>query len=569
MKMLISKKLLLILFLIIGSHINAQTEIVGLWEGKIEFRGMKLGLVIHIKEDGDKLTGKLDSPDQGAFGMEASKVEFNNGELVFHDEERGMKYVGKLNKAKNQVEGKFFQMGNELPLVLIKKVNKIVGSWKGKIEFRGMKLGLVIHIKEDGDKLTGKLDSPDQGAFGMEASKVEFNDGELLFHDGERGMKYVGKFDEAKNLISGTFFQMGNELPLSLVKTEVVSEKPIIKRPQSPKGPFPYQEEEVTVYNKHADINLSATLTLPKDGNNFPAVVLVSGSGPQDRNSEIMGHKPFLVIADYLTRNGIAVIRYDERGVKKSEGDFRAATTYDFSTDTESMVDFLKNHPKINSSKIGVIGHSEGGIIAPMLAARRSDLGFIIMLAGAGEGVKETLLYQDRLIEKANGLSDDIIEENQKQMKKIFDFVQKMDSNDKRDIEKLKEMFVKKLSVGGGDMDHEKQASRMVRRMSSAWFKYLLNYDPVDNLKKVKCPVLAVNGMLDLQVDYKSHLPIIEKAFKEGLTKDYEIVKFPKLNHLMQTAKTGSPAEYGVIQETFAPVVLEKMKDWILEKTSE
>src|SRR5690606_19372254 len=266
--------------------------------------------------------------------------------------------------------------------------SELVGQWHGTLEIQGIKLRVVINVEETENGYKTTMDSPDQGAKGIPVAVTVFENPNVKFAI-PGVLEYTGELKG--NTIVGTFKQSGMSLLLNLTKN--TSGEDLIKRPQEPKEPFPYYAENITFKNEKAAITLSGTLTLPNQTGNFPAVVLISGSGPQNRNSEILGHKPFLIWADYLTRNGIAVLRFDERGVGESEGNFTTATSNDFATDVQSAVEFLKTRKEINKKQIGLIGHSEGGIVAPMVAALNpKDINFIVLLAGTGVQGDELLL---------------------------------------------------------------------------------------------------------------------------------------------------------------------------------
>jgi hypothetical protein len=284
-------------------------------------------------------------------------------------------------------------------------------------------------------------------------------------------------------------------------------------------------------------------------------VVLITGSGPQDRDETLLGHKPFLVLSDYLTRRGIAVLRADDRGTAKSTGDFAAATTADFATDTEAGISYLKTRPEIDPHKIGLIGHSEGGIIAPMIAARNPDVAFIVMMAGSGVRGDDILVEQTEAIEEASGKSHEEAVKDATKEREVLNLVET-----EKDEAVLDKDLKEKLS---GDMP-EAQAGATIKILSSPWFRYFLTYDPAVALRKVKCPVLAIGGEKDTQVPVKENLPAIRAALEQGGNKHFEVDELPGLNHLFQTAKTGSPTEYSAIEETISPVALEKIGKWIL-----
>jgi len=300
-------------------------------------------------------------------------------------------------------------------------------------------------------------------------------------------------------------------------------------------------------------------LTMPNGKGKFPAVVLVTGSGAQDRNEEILGHKSFLVIADHLTKNGYAVLRYDDRGVAESEGNFESATTYDFANDAKSAVDFLKNIKEIDSKKIGILGHSEGGMIAQMIAAERKDLPFIISLAGPGISIDELMLVQKYEIEKASGLSNEVLEANQKLFRKIYEIIKKNTSNDiaNKEIKSFlkSDPTYKELS--------EKQINELASITESNWFATFIRYNPENNLKKINAKALILNGEKDVQVTAKENLEGWRKALAHN--KKATIKSYPNLNHLFQSAKTGMPDEYGEIETTIEPFVLEDVTKWLNE----
>jgi len=343
------------------------------------------------------------------------------------------------------------------------------------------------------------------------------------------------------------------------------------KRPQEPKEPFPYNSEEVLFENATDNVVLAGTLTFPKEGNNFPAVVMITGSGGQNRNEELLGHKPFLVIADYLTRNGIAVLRFDDRGIAQSTGDHLTATSEDFAKDILAALDFLKSRNEINKTKIGLIGHSEGGIIAPLAAIQSNDVAFIIMMAGLGIPGDSILYLQGELIQRAEGTSEEEIQKSVKLQREIFSIVKNSNDDEKLETD-LKEKFYSEYATMTEEEksklgDPEVYLNMQIKTITSPWFKYFLRFDPVPVLEKVKCPVLAINGEKDLQVPPKENLDAIESALKKGGNNKFEVKMLPGLNHLFQTSTTGKISEYSQIEETISPVALETMLEWLMKTT--
>lgn len=457
-----------------------------------------------------------------------------------------------------------------LSIAVMVQAQSPVGDWEGTLEAPGLKLKIVFHVTAKGDQYSATMDSPDQGAMGIAVTETSFADSKLSIKISNLGASYEGQVDNASENIKGVFKQGGATIPLNLSKAVGETAKP--NRPQEPQKPFPYKEEEVKYDNPQAEgVTLAGTLTLPKGAGPFPAVILISGSGPQNRDEELMGHKPFLVLADHLTKQGIAVLRYDDRGVAGSTGDFATATSADFATDVEAGMAFLKTRKDINTKQIGLMGHSEGGLIAPMVAAKSKEVAFAVLLAGPGVSGTDVLLLQQELIGKAGGASDDLLAMNQKINKRLYELIIKHEDDLPKakagikeymdtEIKRLSEDDQTKMKAGLANFDQSFQ------QVSSPWFRFFLAYDPASSIEKMSCPVLAINGAKDLQVDAEQNLPAIEKALKKGGNKNYEIKTLSNMNHLFQTSTTGNPAEYAQLTETFSPIALNMVSDW-LKKT--
>jgi hypothetical protein len=443
-------------------------------------------------------------------------------------------------------------------------IGKIKGSWSGLMKAGSAELTLVINITPDEkDNFTVTIDSPDQGVNGIATSKVSVTTDSLIVKSKVLMASYEGAFDENFSLLKGKWKQSGMIFPLDLHHS---FEKYSVKRPQEPKSPYPYLEKEVIVKNDEAQVELSGTLTIPETGGPFPAVILITGSGPQNRNEELMGHKPFLILADYLTRRGIAVLRCDDRGFGKSTGKFSTATTLDFATDASAAIDFLKTQKEIDTTRIGLAGHSEGGLIAPMVASERKDVAFLILLAGPGLTGEQILLRQSAILNKKAGLTENEVAADNLLRTKIYAAIKKNSDNEKV-ATKVKALFLsskKKNPEGKGlpQLD-DYQIDIFIKQCTTPWFRTFLVLDPVDYLSKVHCPLLALNGSLDVQVPAKENLEAIEKALIFGGNSSYSIEEIPGVNHLFQHAKTGNIDEYGKIEETMSPEVLEKIANWI------
>jgi pimeloyl-ACP methyl ester carboxylesterase len=434
----------------------------------------------------------------------------------------------------------------------------IKGSWSGVLNTGVIKLKLVVNISEKEGGYSATMDSPDQGAKGIPVSTVSFENAKLTFSIANLQVDYEGVWQN--DSIVGTFKQGGMAFPLNLKPIDENSTT--IIRPQEPKPPYPYHSENLRFENKPAGITLAGTLTLPKEGKNFPAAILVTGSGPQNRDEELLGHKPFLVLSDYLTRNGIAVLRYDDRGVAESGGNYSTATLEDFASDAAAAVNYLKTRKEINPKKIGIIGHSEGGIIAFMLASEKNNgLAYIVSMAGMAIPGDSLMRMQRYLISKAMGVSDAQIEQNEAMMDKINNIVNKYpDDYIQQNIDKLTDEALPDSLKGNGSIRMAFQQG--IKQLMSPEIKSLMNFNPSDALSKIKCPVFALNGGKDLQVPADINLNRI-KALVRG---PISTKKYSDINHLFQYCTTGLPTEYGSIEETISPNVLNDIVEWIKQR---
>lgn len=451
--------------------------------------------------------------------------------------------------------------------------NDISGSWLGVLDTGVIKFRLVFKISKTADnQWAAQLVSLDQGAKSMPCTSVNREKDQVTIEIKELMAAFSGKLNENSDMIDGTFQQAGQSLPL--VCKRVKADDPALNsivRPQDPKKPYPYLEEEVSCNNKKANIILAGTLTLPKSTGPFPAVVLVTGSGAQNRDEEIFNHRPFLVLADYLTRRGIAVLRLDDRGVGKSGGknESPSSTTLDFVDDVNAAVEYLRTRKDITWSKIGLIGHSEGGCIAPMIAAQDKKIAFIVMMAGLGTTGLECLVAQQAKVLALEGLPAEEIDGYARLQKALLETVIAEKNNDLavQKMQKVYETMKAQMSEKAQKLMAAQQTQPLkqeFKMLTSPWMRYFLGFDPAVYLRKVACPVLAINGDKDCQVIAKENLPAIEKWLKAGGNKKFTIKEFPNLNHLFQNAQTGNFREYAQIDETIAAVALETMGTWIL-----
>ncbi len=430
------------------------------------------------------------------------------------------------------------------------------GKWLGLLKIQGMELDLYFNISKKENNYSATLDVPKQGAKAIPVTAVELKDSILNISVGAIGMTYFGILKN-DSLVTGEFKQMGTLLPLDLKRVDSESMK--LVRPQTPQPPFPYREEKISFKNIKDNITLSGTLTLPTNTSNFPTVILISGSGPQNRNAEIFGHQSFWVIADYLTRQGIGVLRYDDRGTAESEGDFSTATSFDFAEDVRAAVTYLKNRKDIATHKIGLIGHSEGGMIAPIVASEPNIIDFMVLLAGPGLPGKELMLLQKATIERARELPAPLIERGQMVMGGAYDRIIQTKPSDLS----LKDSLIAYFRTNYNNLLPEDQLHNLVQQISNPWMMNFIKYDPAPMLQQVQVPVLALNGGKDLQVSAKENLTAIELALTKGGNASFITKEFPHLNHLFQSCETGLVSEYGLLEETFSEEVLGEISKWI------
>ncbi len=437
---------------------------------------------------------------------------------------------------------------------------EITGSWSGTLDIMGSKLPLVFHISQTDSGYVTKMDSPAQGALGLPTTRTSFTDNKLEIVASGLGIFYQGTL--RGDSVSGTFNQGGMSFPLVLNQ----SDKPVLNRPQEPKPPFPYKTEEVTFENKKDKISLAGTLTLPDSAGTFPAVILIAGSGPNDRDETVLGHKPFLVIADHLTRNGFAVLRYDKRGVGKSGGDFRLATVQDFAEDTKAAVAFLRSRKDIDHKNIGLLGHSEGGVVAPMFAADNKNIGFIVLMAAPGVPGIDIVMAQNEYSMRQQGMEPENIERLQKLNRENFESLLTWENTEtnRTDLrERLSHLWEQLPILLKLKQKKEPFVRSQFNAMVLPGYRSFLKSNPEEYLQKVSVPVLAVNGEKDTQIFATENLDAIKRALDKGRNYRYKIKAYPNLNHLFQESETGNVDEYIQIEQTISPEVLSDIKQWM------
>lgn len=442
----------------------------------------------------------------------------------------------------------------------------IAGAWTGAIATPGRPLNVSVTLANDAaGAWTGTIDIPAQGAKGVVLDQIAVADRAVSFRI--RGVPgnplFNGRMSDDGNRISGTFAQGPAAFPFELTRGGAKA----ANRPQEPKPPFPYTSEEVRYRNDVAGIQLAGTLTLPVSSTPTSAVVLISGSGPQDRDGTLFEHKPFLVLADHLTRAGIAVLRVDDRGIGGSDRGPATATTEDFVSDVLSGVAYLKSRPEIDKRRVGLVGHSEGAMIAPIAAVRSSDVAFIVMLAGTGVPGDQILLGQAEAMLRGQAMPPAVIAWDKAMRERVYGLVKSETAN-------LPDAAARRALVdsiapipGAPDASGARaQATALLNASSLPWFRFFLSYDPRTTLRQVTCPVLALGGSLDIQVVAAQNLPEIEAALKSSGNRDVTVTTLPGLNHLFQTARTGGVDEYGSIEETIAPSVLQLVTEWLRKR---
>ncbi|MBI4978777.1 MAG: alpha/beta fold hydrolase [Spirochaetes bacterium] len=448
-----------------------------------------------------------------------------------------------------------------------KSAGGLAGSYGGTLNvLMVQRLKLVMNITNDNGKWRATLDSPDQGAMNIPVNRVTVSNDTIRLDIKMLQAVFEGKI--SGNQIKGKFTQRGLGMDLTLGRLKAPY---TIKRPQEPIKPYPYTDAEVFITNSVDGIVLAGTLTKPSGGGRYPAVVLITGSGAQDRDESLLGHKPFLVLADYLTRHGFAVLRMDDRGFGKSGGVFATATSADFTRDILAAVDFLKMRNDVLTAKIGLIGHSEGGEIAPMAANRSTNVAFIVLLAAPGITGSEINLLQNRAAFAGSFVDKRFLQDYLAMLKSIHTIIINEPDNDaarKKAIAEYEQYAankdaakLKKYNITSENM------TRSIATFTTPWFRYFLEHDPALELEKLKCPVLVLNGSLDTQVDPKANLSAIRTALAKGQNADYEVIELPGLNHLFQKAKTGKAYEYGIIAETINRSALDVMGTWLKKKT--
>ncbi|MCH8152765.1 MAG: alpha/beta fold hydrolase [Planctomycetes bacterium] len=563
---------------------NHDHPAAGLWVGNLHVEDQWWYGVFRIKhdhEDGWSARGIVVPPSISfvAVGAQCKDVTITNGHIELtvpgqiggtarmtgNVSDDGQRWTGTVTQhppTGDPIEGKF-----ELA-----RVPEVVDlprpmAFAGQIEVRVQKLDMTIAFAQTPrGNWVGHVDVPAQMTRGFVLAGLK-REGRTFtaVMPGYPPAHINVELDESERRITGTMKQAGIVMDIAFARNDgyVGSE---LKRPQHPKPPYPYEVREVTI--EHPDGHrLAGTLTVPAGKGPHPAAVLISGSGPQDRDETLLGHKPFLVIADYLTRHDIAVLRYDDRGTGQSTGEFSIATTQDFATDALAAVNYIMTQDGVDPERIGLIGHSEGAMVGPMVAGLTAAVAFVVLLAGPGVPGDELLRVQLKLVMEVGGAPEQAIQTALAQQAQFFQLVrQGASAEDLREaMRPVLEAQMKAMGVSDDEELPEQLIEAQLDQLTSPWMRFFLTYDPRPALAEIKCPVLACNGTLDLQVWHEQNLDVIEQRITEA-GGDVTAKRYEGLNHLFQPATTGSIAEYATIEITFDETVLRDIVQWIKRK---
>lgn len=560
---------------------------VQIWRGQLDLPVATLRIRFELTAEGDAYTGVLVSPDQGNARLAIHEVSISDDDFRLELKRPQATYSGKFDAARQKITGTWKQGGAETPLnmTLATGDDEVDApapkeTWQGEIN-AGIKLKVQVRVVQDLTTNTEVVyfDSLSQGVSGLKATMTK-DAGKLILEVPAVKGRFEGELGEDETKATGLWAQGLIKLPLELTKTDEVAEPDTIKRPQHPTEPYDYKVEQVTFDSKDAGVKLAGTLTMPAPSSSdstssnkakLMAAILISGSGPQDRDETLLGHKPFLVIADHLTKQGIAVLRFDDRGTGESTGDHSAATTMHFANDVRGAIAYLRARPEIDRAKIGLIGHSEGGLIGPLVTAEDHEVAFIVMLAGPGVNGEKIILNQTAAIARAAGESEAMVDLQEKQLPQVINAIKT--GADQARINELVTNFAKEVqkqaAIDGDETspnadDLEALLLTGYERMQTPWFRYFLTYEPIPALVKTTCPILSLIGEKDLQVDPKLNMEPLQAAIRKAGHPKSECKELPGLNHLFQVCQTGALDEYQSIEQTFAPSALRQISDWLL-----
>lgn len=564
--------------LVFPSTVSQSLADDSMWYGVMDIGVREFRFLIQPGSEKNENKWQMVSFDEGEATFNLDDFRLTKDALSFQLKRTAAVFEGTVTADGQKAEGRWKQRGADFPLSFRKAdkrpEDKPSEIWVGDLSvlFQKLKIQFRVYRKADGSEEI-RFDSLSQQAGGFKAVRTVKDGAWTVTVEGVKGT-FEGKASPDGESVAGKWSQGGPQLDLILQRSETTPEPEKPKRPQTPVPPFPYTSTDVKFPSLEEGVVLAGTLTVPKTpkpASGFPAAILISGSGPQDRDETLLDHKPFAVIADGLTRRGICVLRFDDRGTAESTGDFAKATSENFASDVEGAIRFLKTQQDVNAKQIGLIGHSEGGLIAPMVSVRNSDVAWIVLLAGPAVNGAEILKSQGRLIAQAEGVTDSAVLDAQTKSQDVL--ISLVLQNPQASAEELLPKAMEQLA----DMAPKEESKHAefkaeltggLKELSSPWFRFFLAHDPGAVLEKVSCPVLALNGEKDTQVDPELNLPRIRDALKTAGNERSAVEEIPGVNHLFQTCRTGGVSEYNTIEETIAPMVLKKVGDWILQQVN-
>jgi len=554
------------------------SSVEGDWAATLQAGPQKLRLALHItRADSGALTATLDSLDQGAKGLEIDSVALTGDRLDFKMNRLRASYSGTVSEDGQSMAGTWMQGPNSMPLRFERvpagappplpagvfddpALEPLLGVWSGLLVVGANHYRVVVRVTKDAEGYLVMLESPDQGSK-LPVTTIDLEAGEVRFAAAGNGGSYEGAMHESGARIRGTWSQAGGNWPLNLERSGKVPEA---RRPQNPAKPYPYKALEVAFPGGGNRVTLAGTLTVPKAGAPFPAAVLISGSGAQDRDETVMGHKPFLVLADHLTRHGIAVLRYDDRGTARSTGDFATATSADFAADAEAAFNFLNEREEVASGRTGLIGHSEGALIAPMVANRVEAVAWVVLLGCPGMRGDQIILSQSGKALEMAGVPRGGIKEREAVMDRLLTAVRTGQS-----AESVRALFDQAAPGVLAPPNAPPELRRIaIDNMTSPWMRWFLQHDPLPDISGLRVPALALYGEKDIQVIPELNAPPVRRSLKATGVAGSRVEILESLNHLFQTCETGSVSEYGAIEQTFAPAALTAIQTWISERVS-
>lgn len=580
----------LVLSVVLAAALVVAAPPAGLWKGAIELPGSQLAIEVSLVRSGEGVwSGTIDIPAQGLRGFALADVGV--GELAIGFAMHGIPGVptfkGRYEASNQRISGDFAQGGHTFTFELefsepgaedegsLDVFEKgipgegVEGEWFGELDVGSMVLRLALHVQSDPEQgLSGSMDSLDQSAEGIGINFATFEEGTFAYRVSRVGGAYVGTLNGDGSELNGVWSQGGQETPLTFRR---LAEAMVLKRPQDPVGPFPYEEREVTFRNEVDGISLAGTFVVPEGEELFPTVVFFSGSGPQDRDEALMGHRPFAVIADSLARRGIASLRFDDRGVGGSEGNLMNSETLSFANDAIAAIRFLEKQKEVNLDALGLIGHSEGGLVGPIVAVQDDQLDYLVLLAPPGESLDKLLLRQSADALRLRGVDEQLVMRIKRDSKQDMVYIKDRSLSREELIEKLRERAeVVKASYDEGVLEGlgltDAVFEQSLKAVSTKWFRSLMNIDPAVYMEQLTIPTLALFAEKDFQVAAKVNAEVLEASFKRAGNEEALVRILPNLNHLFQNCETGSMSEYGKIEETFDPDTLELIGDWILQR---